>query len=119
MRWMTTGGGTLPLRKPGHAQVAPELARGRAATRRSHLGGRDLGLDAHARLGQLGDGRLDVGGHARRTIASGHGPQRLPPATRAAAWLVTGPLGHLAGGVVDWATFLAGYARGRVRTSMA
>ena len=44
-------------------------------------------------------------------------PQRLPPATRAAAWLVTGPLGHLAGGVVDWATFLAGYARGRVRTT--
>jgi len=28
-------------------------------------------------------------------------------------WLYTGPLGHLAAGVADWATLLARYARGR------
>jgi hypothetical protein len=33
---------------------------------------------------------------------------------RAAARLVTGPLGHLYGGVVDWTTLLARYAWARV-----
>jgi hypothetical protein len=37
--------------------------------------------------------------------------------TRFAAWVVTGPAGHLYGGVVDWATLLTRYlwfrARGR------
>jgi hypothetical protein len=32
---------------------------------------------------------------------------------RAAARLVTGPLGHLYGGVADWATLLARYAWAR------
>jgi len=36
---------------------------------------------------------------------------------RFATWLVTGPLGHLAGGVLDWAELLGRYwwarARGR------
>ena len=36
---------------------------------------------------------------------------------RLATWLVTGPLGHLAGGVLDWAELLGRYwwarARGR------
>jgi hypothetical protein len=35
--------------------------------------------------------------------------------TRLAAWLVTGPLGHLWGGLADWATLLARAARGRIR----
>jgi hypothetical protein len=26
----------------------------------------------------------------------------MPPHERAAAWLVTGPVGHLAAGTVDW-----------------
>ena len=30
----------------------------------------------------------------------------VPRRTRAAAWLVTGPAGHLYGGVADWATLL-------------
>jgi hypothetical protein len=41
----------------------------------------------------------------------------MPPRTRAAAWLVTGPVGHLAAGVIDWAA-LAGrwlWARARGR----
>ena len=61
-RRMTTGGGTLPLRKPGIAQLAAELARGLLDAALDLLGGH-LGLDADARLGQLGDGGLD--GHRR------------------------------------------------------
>jgi hypothetical protein len=35
--------------------------------------------------------------------------------SRLAAWLVTGPLGHLWGGLADWAELLARWARSRVR----
>lgn len=31
-----------------------------------------------------------------------------------AAWLVTGPIGHFAGGVVDWLALLAHVARARM-----
>ena len=55
MRWMTTGGGTLPLRKPGMRRSRPSW-RAVACMRALDLLGGDLGLDAHARLGQLGDG---------------------------------------------------------------
>jgi hypothetical protein len=34
--------------------------------------------------------------------------------TRIAAWLYTGPLGHLAGGVADWAELLARGVRTRL-----
>jgi len=34
---------------------------------------------------------------------------------RLAAWLVTGPLGHLAAGVLDWLELLARWAVGRAR----
>ena len=40
---------------------------------------------------------------------------RLSRRTRAAAWLVTGPLGHLWGGVADSATLLARWAWARAR----
>ena len=39
----------------------------------------------------------------------------LDTPTRARAWLVTGPLGHLAGGLLDWASLLARVARARAR----
>jgi hypothetical protein len=39
----------------------------------------------------------------------------VPPASRLAAWIVTGPLGHLYGGALDWATLLARYALERAR----
>jgi hypothetical protein len=47
-------------------------------------------------------------------------PVRRPsPSTRALAWLYTGPLGHLYGGVADSVTLLGrlalARARGRVR----
>ena len=34
---------------------------------------------------------------------------------RLAAWLYTGPLGHLYGGVADWAELLGRYAWARAR----
>ncbi|HEY5144409.1 MAG TPA: hypothetical protein VII98_12995 [Solirubrobacteraceae bacterium] len=40
---------------------------------------------------------------------------RLSAPTRVRAWLVTGPLGHLYGGVMDWGVLLARLARARVR----
>jgi hypothetical protein len=33
--------------------------------------------------------------------------------SRLAAWLVTGPLGHLYGGLADWVELLARWLRGR------
>ena len=41
----------------------------------------------------------------------------MPARPRFAAWLVTGPIGHLYGGVVDWVTVVARilYARARGR----
>jgi len=32
-----------------------------------------------------------------------------------AAWIVTGPIGHLAAGIADWTQLLARYARARAR----
>jgi len=48
------------------------------------------------------------------TIASGFVSLR----TRIAAWLLTGPAGHLVAGATDWVTLLAryGWARARGRT---
>ena len=42
---------------------------------------------------------------------------RLPPHVRLAAWVVTGPVGHLYAGVLDWAALLARswWARARRR----
>jgi hypothetical protein len=37
------------------------------------------------------------------------------PVTVAAAWLVTGPIGHLVAGIADWIEVLARYARARAR----
>jgi hypothetical protein len=39
---------------------------------------------------------------------------RRPLPTRLAAWLYTGPAGHLYGGVADWAVLLGRYLHGRV-----
>src|SRR5215212_9313468 len=62
IRLITIGAGALPA---GHPQVAAELARGLRDALLGLLGGH-LGLHAHARLGQLGDGRGDGrGSHDR------------------------------------------------------
>jgi hypothetical protein len=41
--------------------------------------------------------------------------RRLPPSTRVLAWLYTGPLGHLYGGLADWAALLSRLALARAR----
>jgi hypothetical protein len=42
-------------------------------------------------------------------------PFRLPLHLRIAAWVVTGPVGHLWAGVADWTELLARYAWARLR----
>src|SRR3954452_24290958 len=101
--------GHLAPAEAGHAELAAEGARG-LLDALLDLGGGDLRLDAHARLGKLGDGGLDVVRHERGTIASGS-----VPASRFRAWLYTGPVGHLAAGIADWAELLAHYAYARAR----
>jgi len=43
-------------------------------------------------------------------------PLRPAFRVRVAAWLVTGPLGHLWGGVCDWLELAVRYAWARVRS---
>src|SRR5581483_11648137 len=57
------------------------------------LGCGDLRLDAHARLGQLGDIGAYFGHEANDTVGS--------VASRIASRLLTGPLGHFVAGVID------------------
>jgi hypothetical protein len=45
----------------------------------------------------------------------GHHDTVAPMRSRLAAWLVTGPLGHLVAGVVDWLALLARWAWSRAR----
>jgi hypothetical protein len=40
---------------------------------------------------------------------------RRSPVTVLAAWLVTGPLGHLWAGVTDWLALARAWARARIR----
>ena len=94
-RRMKTCGGTLPLRKPG-TRVSRASASGGLREALLDLGRGDLGVDADARLGQLGDAGLQGGGHrGRRTI-----PWRRALPTRLAR-LVTGPLAFFVAGVLD------------------
>ena len=58
-------GRNLALAESGYAHLAAELARGLLDAPLDLLGG-DFRLDAHARLGQLGDAGLDAVGHGGR-----------------------------------------------------
>jgi hypothetical protein len=40
---------------------------------------------------------------------------RLSPSTRALAWIYTGPIGHLYGGLADWVVLLWRLAFARAR----
>jgi hypothetical protein len=42
-----------------------------------------------------------------------------PMRSRFAAWLVTGPLGHLWAGVADWAELLARWLKGLLRRRLS
>jgi hypothetical protein len=50
-----------------------------------------------------------------RTRYKGCMAPRRPPHTVLAAWLVTGPLGHLWSGVRDWLSLARAWVRARVR----
>jgi hypothetical protein len=50
--------------------------------------------------------------------APGRPPLHVGARTRVAAWVVTGPVGHLYGGVADWAELLARYALGSARSRL-
>ena len=93
-RWMTTGGGALPARKPGTRRLR---ASWRAAwvDAALDLGGGHLGLHAHARLGELGDVVVlkSVAMRAALNDTKRGMPRRL------AAWLATGPPGTSRRGV--------------------
>ena len=94
----------------GHAHVAAERARGLRDALLDLLGGH-LGLDAHARLGQLGDGCGDggaaMGGATRYRRARAHAgsPPGSSPDRSATSWA----------GVADWAELLARWLWSRVR----
>ena len=95
----TTGGGHLALAEAGHAQVAAELAGGLASTRRSIS---SAGTSASTRTRDSGssvtvalDGGRAWGGH------DSVGRMAARAARPSPRWMVTGPLGHLYGGVAD------------------
>ena len=94
----------------GDAEVAAELAGG-VGEPAFDLVRRHLRLDAHARLGQLGDRGGDGGGHGRVNDTNRSVVRRL------ATWLVCGPLGHLAAGVLDVAAALVKARRGPDRAT--
>jgi hypothetical protein len=41
--------------------------------------------------------------------------RRRPPLEALLAWLATGPVGHLAGGLADWGALLCRFLRARAR----
>jgi hypothetical protein len=45
----------------------------------------------------------------------GRSDDSVRPVERLATWLVTGPLGHLAGGTMDWTEMLVRYWWSRLR----
>jgi hypothetical protein len=45
----------------------------------------------------------------------GRSDDSVRPVERLATWLITGPLGHLAGGVLDWGELFGRYWLSRLR----
>ena len=107
-RWMTIGGGTLPRAEPGHAQLAAErlgrllrcAARSPPAATSASTRTRDSGSSVTVVFMRASDDSVGRVGSRRRTFA---------------AWLFTGPVGHLVAGVADWVTLLMRYWWARLR----
>ena len=108
MRRITSGGGTLPLRKPGSFISRPSRravcwtwrstsADGTSASTRTRDSGRSV--------------TVAVTGEAM----SGRERYRPPMRARLATWLVTGPVGHLVAGAIDWLALLGRYGWARAR----
>ena len=104
---MTTGGGTLPVRKPG--------------TRMSRPSARAACVDAlsTSAAGTSASTRTRDSGSSVTVVVTSVAMERRPTIpwrrmrARFAAWLVTGPLGHLAAGVADWVVLLVALAARR------
>ena len=101
--------GHLATAKAGELQFAAQLTC-LALDAPLELLGRHLDLHAHARFGQLGDGRREGGGHRCRTIPC----RQMRVLRRAERWWWTGPLGHLVGVGADFTQELARYVRLRL-----
>ena len=100
----------LALAEAGDAQVAAQRAR-RLCDPLLDLLRRHLRLDADAGLGKLGDLCGNGDGSHVKTRDDSVGRVMW----RAAAWVVTGPVGHLVAGLIDWLTLVARWAWARAR----
>src|SRR5439155_16561055 len=110
MRRMTTGGGTLPLRKPGMRRLAPSWRAVRCSDRLTS----SAGTSASTRTRDSGSSVTLV----FTALAMARPDDSVRPVERLATWLVTGPLGHFVAGVLDWAELLGKFA-GRALSTRA
>ncbi len=124
-RCSTSGAGTLPLRKPGSFSSRPSL-RARCSTRPSTSSGgtstctrtrdsRSSVTVVFRAAGRFGDAEpsecLPVR-HARHDTVPPHADSSRAfrsPLKRLETWLWTGPVGHFAGGALDFGQALARY----------
>src|SRR4051794_1841864 len=110
-RWMTTGGGALPARKPGTRRLRASW-RAAWAMRRSTSA---AGTSASTRTRDSGSSVTVVVTGVVVAMRVGAPLYKGGVLRRLAAWTVTGPLGHLAAGVTDWADLLVRWWWSRLR----
>ena len=87
MRWMTSCGGTLPLRKPG-SFISPAICFAARSTRCASTLRLDPDLEPRARLGKLGY----FGPHLRLSLLRAHEPAAAPRSPANAATRPSGPV---------------------------
>ena len=120
MRWITSGAGHLAAAEARELQLATELA-GLVLEPALDLLRGDLHLKAHSRVTELGDRRLQGGGHVRHdTVPADAGPHLRRRLLEARLW--TGRAAHFVGGGADLARALSRHllaaARARARVGL-
>ena len=103
MRRMTTGGGTLPLRNPGMRSSDPSDCA--VWLMRFVISSGETSASTRTR---------DSGSSVTVVFISAH-DDTVTVAMRLLAWIYTGPVGHLYGGVADWTELMARYLWARFR----
>ncbi len=101
MRWMTSAGGTLPLRKPGIFMLRPR-SRAFCSTRRRTS---SAGTWASTRTRDSGSSVTEVVTVAGIAVTIACRPvsgSAAKHAHRLETWWWTGPAGHLVAGLLDW-----------------